>query len=378
MKKLILGLLLFTQTALAGPPLTWGGSTTAQFFPTIVQALLGNGYSLVPSQAYFGDCSDGNVTISSGTTTLARDMFYNNLTINGTGVLSIQNQRVFVCGTLDLTAAPAGAIFATGNSGGNGGATGGAGAAGAATGAGTIFASQAGGAGGASSATTGAQGAVGKGGNIVSCVVGTSGSAGSSGAGGAGGGGAGGATRPQVVCTAAPMRDVTSWYIPANGAGTSYSPGGAGAGGGAGGGDGTTSGGGGGGGGGSGASIYLSAFNIATSGSSVAGTIVANGGKGGNGGSPSGTCTAGCGGGGGGGGGSGGWVIIRYQTKTGTAVTNLIQSLAGAGGTGGTHKNTGGVDGGNGNATAAQPGLIELLNLSTGVSTTSTSGNTSL
>src|SRR5258708_7049394 len=35
----------------------------------------------------FGDGSDGTVTISSGTTTLARDMYYNNLTINGSGAL---------------------------------------------------------------------------------------------------------------------------------------------------------------------------------------------------------------------------------------------------------------------------------------------------
>ena len=30
----------------------------------------------------YGDGSDGNVTISSGTTVLTRDMYYNNLTIN--------------------------------------------------------------------------------------------------------------------------------------------------------------------------------------------------------------------------------------------------------------------------------------------------------
>lgn len=35
----------------------------------------------------FGDGRDGNVTISSGVTTLTRDMFYNDLTISGTGSL---------------------------------------------------------------------------------------------------------------------------------------------------------------------------------------------------------------------------------------------------------------------------------------------------
>lgn len=57
-----------------------------------------------------GDGSDGNVTISSGTTTLTRDMFYNNLTINGTGQINTNGYKIFVKGYLDLTAAPVGAI----------------------------------------------------------------------------------------------------------------------------------------------------------------------------------------------------------------------------------------------------------------------------
>lgn len=49
-----------------------------------------------------GDGSDGDVTITGGTTTLARDMFYNSLTITGTGVLATNGWRVFVKGTLSI------------------------------------------------------------------------------------------------------------------------------------------------------------------------------------------------------------------------------------------------------------------------------------
>ena len=72
------------------------------------------------TQAYrsLGDGSDGNATISSGTTTLSRDMFYNNLTINGTGSIDTNNFKIFIKGVLDLTAAPVAAIQNNGLSGG--------------------------------------------------------------------------------------------------------------------------------------------------------------------------------------------------------------------------------------------------------------------
>src|ERR1700677_5177942 len=74
-----------------------------------------------------GDGSDGNAVISSGTTTLSRDMFYGNLTINGTGQIATNGFRIFVAGILDLTAAPVGAINANGGAGANdSGSTGGA------------------------------------------------------------------------------------------------------------------------------------------------------------------------------------------------------------------------------------------------------------
>jgi hypothetical protein len=67
----------------------------------------------------FGDGSDGAVTISSGTTTLTRDYYYTNLTINGTGKIAVNGWRVFCSGTLDLTAAGASAINANGGDGAN-------------------------------------------------------------------------------------------------------------------------------------------------------------------------------------------------------------------------------------------------------------------
>lgn len=382
MIKFILPLVLFSSVAFAGKTGTWSGSTIHQFFPTIITALLGNGYSLVSSQSLFGDGADGvQVMGASGTTTLARDMYWTALSwpVASTAVISVQNQRIFVNGTCDFTNAPVGALDGTGNTGGNGAAGGGNGAAGANTAAGTNVGGHAGGAGGAGAATAGAQGSAGTGGNDVACVVGTSGAGGNGGAGGAGGGGAGGAQRGQAACAAWPMRDVTYWFTPQSGAGAVLLSAGSGSGGAGGGGDATTSGAGGGGGGAAGNTVYLSCKTIITGGSTPAATIRANGGNGGVGGSPNGTCTAGCGGGGGGGGGSGGWVVVKYVIKTGNAVSNFITATGGTGGTGGTHKNTGGVDGNAGNALAtSQPGLIQLVNLSTGAITSSTSGNTTL
>ena len=69
--------------------------------------------------ASLGDGGDGNLTISSGTTTLVRDMFYNNLTINGTGSIYTNGYRIFVKGILDLSNAPIGAINFNGGNGGN-------------------------------------------------------------------------------------------------------------------------------------------------------------------------------------------------------------------------------------------------------------------
>jgi hypothetical protein len=49
----------------------------------------------------FGDAGDGDVTIT-GTTTLSREMHYNNLTVSATGRLKPNGNRIFVAGTLTI------------------------------------------------------------------------------------------------------------------------------------------------------------------------------------------------------------------------------------------------------------------------------------
>lgn len=366
--RVALLILLSATPAYAGRTGTWLDATTHKFFPSIVRVLLDNGFYLLPNQALVGDCSDGNVTISAGTTTLTRDMFYNNLTINGTGQLNVAAQRVYWCGTLDLSSAPAGAITGGSNNGSNGANGGGAGNGGNAIAVGTNIASRAGGNGGAGSTTAGAQGATGTGGNTVTNAQG-----GGGGAGGTGTSGAGGAQRNPAAVNDIRWRDIIAWALPQTGAGGQVFTSGSGAGGGGGGGDTTNSGGGGGAAGGSAGTVWLSGNILKTGGSSVAGTIIANGGTGGNGGSPAAGNT---GGGGAGGGGAGGWIAIKYNSKTGTAVTNLVQALTGANGTAGTGHGTG--TNGAVHATSGQPGVIQAIDLGTGANTTSTTGSLSL
>jgi hypothetical protein len=59
----------------------------------------------------YGDGSDGDVDIGVGTTTLTRDMYYNNLTVPVGGVLSTAGFRVFVKETFTL----AGSVLCDGN-----------------------------------------------------------------------------------------------------------------------------------------------------------------------------------------------------------------------------------------------------------------------
>lgn len=365
--------LLMAMPLYAGPTGTWFSNNTHQFFPPIIKALLGNGYALVPSQAFFGDCSDGNLTLgASGTTLLTRDMFYNNVSwpVGSTAQISFQNQRVFVCGTLDLTNAPVFGLDGSGASGVNGAAGGGGGSNGNTTAAGTNLTGRSGGNGGAGGTVTGTQGAVGVGGNVI-----TSTSGGSGGAGGAGTGGAGGAARAAIGVTAFPMRDITTWFLPLTGTGAQIFVGGSGAGGAGGGGDVVNSGGGGGGGGASGQTVYLSANIIKTGALTGGATITAWGGQGGAGGSPAAGNT---GGGGGGGGGAGGWIVVKYNSKVGSTVTALVSTPGGVfGSAGGTGHGTG-VTGAAGNATPPGNGLIQILNLSTGQITSSTTGSANL
>lgn len=365
-KIISLFLALFVSVGWARPapsPFFFTPSNAAQAVNTIVKALLGNGYALVPDQAFFGDCSDGNLTLTTGLT-LGRDMFYNNLTIGVGGGISFQNQRVFVCGILDITAAGSFSLDGSGASGTNGANGGGAGSNGNNIPVGTNINGRSGGNGGAGGATTGTQGSAGAGGNVI-----TSAGGGLGGKGGDGTSGVGGAQRAAAAVTAWPMRDITTWFLPATGSGAQIFIGGSGSGGGGGGGDVADNGGGGGGGGASGETVYISANIIKTSVSTAAGVFSAWGGSGGNGGSP----TAGnAGGGGGGGGGAGGWIVIKYNLRTGAVISNLALAPGGfLNSTGGTGHGTG-TNGANGVAGTA--GLIQLLDLSTGKITSSVSG----
>ena len=63
---------------------------------------------------HFGSGLDGDVTIASNTT-LTRDMWYNNLTVNSSRNLITDGFRVFVRGILTLT----GSIIANGSAGSN-------------------------------------------------------------------------------------------------------------------------------------------------------------------------------------------------------------------------------------------------------------------
>lgn len=76
--------------------------------------------SLTPSQVQtlgrFGDWSDGNVTISSNTT-LTRDMYYNNLTVDTGITLNPDGFIIYVLGTLTLTGTAK--LIRNGNNGAN-------------------------------------------------------------------------------------------------------------------------------------------------------------------------------------------------------------------------------------------------------------------
>lgn len=277
----------------------------------------GNGTNLVlaaapsgaSSGAWFGDGSDGNVTIAVDTT-LTRDMYYDALTVNGGGVdLFCDGFRIFAKTSVTCS----GTIHDRDPASKNGAA---AGTAGTAYAAGPPLPSGSnGGAGGTAAGSAGSAAA-----NALGVAAG---------AGGAGSGGAGGAAGTLTVMTAnnggTQQIKSAAWGLSVHprtdvATGTcAVSPGGGG-----GGGDGTA-----GGGGGAGGGVVM----ILTPSLSGAGTISA---KGGNGGSPA----AGNRGGGGGGGGG----IVYILTATAHSVTVDV-----AGGTGGTKTGTG-VNGSNGSA----------------------------
>lgn len=244
--------------------------------------------SSVPS--IFGGGSDGDVVITGGTTTLTRDMFYNNLTITGTGILRTAGFRVFVNQTFTIDAG--GVVHNNGNAGPP--TSDGAGGLGARLGAG--------GTGGARQALGGGSGA--------SRNPSLGGAGGNSGNGavqpGAGGGTATGGPLVFSAPTGAGLLALSDLFGGAGGA--------------SGGGDnvGVSSGGGGGGGG----IIVIAARALVLNGS-----IRVNGGAGANGAANA----------GGGGGGGGGMVLLIYGSKAGPGTTLANGGAAGLGGAGGTN-----------------------------------------
>ena len=278
----------------------------------------------------FGDGSDGDVTISSGTTVLTRDVYYNNLIISGTGRIFTNGYKIFVKNILDLSNAPQRAINADGENGGH--ATGSTpGTAPTVHAAGSVASPGQGIAGAVGTTGTGASS------SFVSSINGNGGPSNTAGAGGAGvnagagGGGAGssgGVTLPNNINTYA-----TNFFTGA----ALLGGGGGGRGGSSGGGDGINSGGAGGAGGNGGSVVAIYANIIVTSNLTPSSVISATGGNGGRGGTP----IAGiCGGGGGGSGGGGGWVYICYNKRAGPKITAMINASGGAGGAGGNGSGT--------------------------------------
>ena len=339
----------------------------------------GNPLVVTPDKLHynlFGGGDDGNVTISSNTT-LTRDMYYNDLTVNSGIILTTANYRVFVKGTLTNN----GTIRNNGNDGTAGGAGGDIAADGNGT-AGTVGVSGAGVAAGTlpsiKAAIAATAGTVGQGGAAVTVAAGTAityapilQAAKTGGTGGNGGnfpsfGGAGGGQTG--ASTPSNLAKVQVIYLPEyfltteiNTAGVAT--GGAGGGGAGAGGAAAKGGGGGGGGAGThGGHVWIAAKKVINS---ATGVISANGGNGGNGGRGGNATvfatTYGGGGGGAGAGGDGGKVSIYYRSYSNAGsvtATGGTAGTAGAAGTGTTGNGDAGGASANGNS-----GVVQIIQI---------------
>lgn len=285
-------------------------------------------------QEWFGDASDGNLTLSSSVFTggplfagaLIQDGNYNVLTIVAGGQISAPQGRLF-CRVLDLSNAPASAIISAGGDAAS--SVGGVTLPGK-----TVGASQVGGTGAAGGTANGSQA------GALSTNISNGGPVGSGGAGGNGASGTGGVARTAPAQTTTPFRrPVIDRIVVGSSTGACFWLGGcSGVGGGGGGGDGAA--GGLGGGGGSGARpIQIFAATIITSGATPAAVIASVGGNGAAGAQSAGGTNTGGGGGGAGGGGAD--ITVIYAERTGSAVTNLARSTGGNGGGGGPPRGTG-------------------------------------
>ena len=292
---------------------------------------------------YFGSGADGDAVISTNTN-LARDMYYNNLTVNNGVILNPSGYRIFVRGTLTNN----GTISRVGNNGTNGGQGNNPGTGGSALSAGSIYGGLAGGNGGNGGSNGGGSGGS-NGSALNPSITNVAGSAGGGGGGNGGVSGAGGTAGSATAETASfknnslsisaatltlntentqkylPIQTVygsASLFTLSTSAGSGGGGGGAASGGGVGGA--------GGGAGGNGGLVYISARILINN-----GTISVRGGNGGNGGNGGGTNEAG--GGGGGAGGAGGLAILIYTSLTAGTI-NVDGGSFGTGGTGQTYQ----------------------------------------
>jgi len=326
--------------------------------------LIVNGVALT-LEAFYGDGSDGDITYALNST-LSRDMFYNNLTINSGVELDTSSYRIFVKGTLTNN----GTISNNGNNGGNGGDASGttpgtAGGAGASLASGSLkdsVAGVAGAVGGAAGigAANGGAGGNGTDGTDVAKIIGVDGQTGSdSSVGGnsdTNNGGAG-ATKGAAGVGTGTVYNIPRNYVGAynlfdvfpsttllgisagSGSGAS-GPGGAG--------NATGNGGAGGGSGGSGSSagiVWIFAKELINNGDIEA--IGGNAGSGGDGGDSTVPASGFCGGGSGGsagGPGSGGVIFLGYSIFDVTGTLNVNAGAIAFGGLAGDGFDSGGVN----------------------------------
>lgn len=312
---------------------------------------------------FFGWGTDGDLVVNSGTTVINADKYYRNLTISGTGKLDVRNCRIFVSGTLDISAAPADAITASG-----GAASGTSGGIAQSNSTRTCGAGASGANGAAGTTGVGAQG------NSAVAATGVAplgGPSGASGAGGTSGTNAGGALRAGISNTI--QFDVQQLavdmyiYLNTNNGQNFIAGGCSGAGGSAGGGDGVSFGGNGGGPGAGGGVILVACRVLKRSASTAVGAISAKGGA-----AAAGTVGSGGtnrGGGGGGSGGGGGYIrlIVGSLDPTGAAGTNIVDVSGGQGGAGANGTGASGIGGDGGNAGGG--GRIDYYNLAAGTFT---------
>ncbi len=279
-----------TKGAEFGKNISGGGSDNNQ--------VSNEGYATRYLRQVFGDGSDGDVTITSDTT-LTRDMYYNNLTLNG-GNLNAGGYRVFVKGT--LTIYPGYKIHRNGNDGGVG------------TNPGIALTDGAiGGSAGGGNGDQNDGGAGSAGGDITHSLGGDGGKGGDSGSNVGWDGGK--ATEPSVQLRAIPFAVMLTDFPL-----TSLIEGGAGGGGGRVYGSGLGDAGAGGGGGGV---LFIAARVIVNNGSIEA--IGGNGGNGSNTSNPLNTA--------GGGGAGGGFIMLIYNSYSGNGTISVAGGIHGSGGT---------------------------------------------